>query len=340
MASYEVGFCALSAVEILDPAAPPARVPHAPAPSRFAPGAGFRLDSTAGLLTCHVTQGAVSWEVAEASPWGVAGAPVDLGPSFVAEGPEGRVTCALLRMDAVAVGLVSDRPLAATGLYRVQRGPAPVALAFEGVGRPLDLATTGEETRRLVFGFTAGTLIDTLSGARTIETLRPGDLVTTLDNGSQTLRWVGSRRVTRAEMLVRPGLQPIRFDRGTIGNTQPLLLSQTHRMLLSDWRAQVYFGEDQVLIAAKALENGQSICQVLPEADVTYLHLLFDRHEVILAEGALLESFHPGEGGLAVLEAGQRQEIQALFPGQAVERRRAAFPIVRASEARALRTPE
>lgn len=186
--------------------------------------------------------------------------------------------------------------------------------------------------------FTYGTLIDTPDGPRLIETLRPGDLVTTLDNGSQPLRWVGTRRVTRQELLAQPAFHPVLFEPGSMGNTRPLLVSPQHRMLLNDWRAQVYFGEDQVLIAAKAMVNGRTIRQVMPDDGVTYCHLLFDRHEVILAEGALSESFHPGDTGLDGLDDTQRREIEALFPLLALETRRAVFPIVRTSEARALLT--
>jgi Hint domain len=184
--------------------------------------------------------------------------------------------------------------------------------------------------------FTHGTLIDTPDGPRLIEALQPGDLVTTLNNGSQPLRWVGVRQVSRHEMLAHPAYHPVLFEPGTMGNNRPLLVSPQHRMLLNDWRAQVYFGEDHVLVAAKAMVNGKTIRQVVPDAGVTYCHLLFDRHEVILAEGALSESFHPGETGLGGLDDAQRREIEALFPLLALETRRTAFPIVRTAEARAL----
>jgi hypothetical protein len=187
--------------------------------------------------------------------------------------------------------------------------------------------------------FTYGTRIDTPDGPRLIEELEVGDLVTTLGNGSQPLRWIGRRTVTRAEMLQRPDLRPVQFDEGVVGNDRALLVSPQHRMLLNDWRAQVYFGEDRVLIPAKAMVNCATIRQVPPMEGLTYIHLLFDRHEVIISEGALTESFHPGEIGLGALDDGQRRELDLLFPGLMLERRRAAFPIVRMAEALALRLP-
>ena len=57
----------------------------------------------------------------------------------------------------------------------------------------------------------------------------------------------------------------------------------------------------------------------------------------LLAEGALSESFHPGESGLSALPSAMLAEIAALIPETELMRRRAAFPIVRNAEARALR---
>ena len=85
--------------------------------------------------------------------------------------------------------------------------------------------------------------------------------------------------------------------------------------------------------------NGTTIRQVLPQDGVTYIHLLFDQHEILVSEGALSESFHPGEAGLGSLDAAQRHEIEHLFPGLELHRRRVAYPIVTLAHARALRLP-
>jgi hypothetical protein len=242
------------------------------------------------------------------------------------------------------VGIVSTEPLDPNVTYTVisvtdQQSPNLLRTYATASGTVFTDAPGVNQVRwDALLCFTHGTLIDTPEGPRLIEALRAGDLVTTLDNGSQPLRWTGSRRVTREELLACPELRPILFEAGALGNSRPLLVSPQHRMLLNDWRAEVYFGEDHVLIAAKALVNDRTIRQVLPEGPVTYCHLLFDRHEVILSEGALSESFHPGETGLNALDEAQRREIDALFPALSLEARRAAFPIVRPSEARGIPT--
>ncbi len=155
--------------------------------------------------------------------------------------------------------------------------------------------------------FVAGTRIRTPQGERPIETLRVGDRVVTLDRGAQPVRWIG-RRAVRGE----GDFAPILIRKGAIGNRRDLLVSPQHRMLVSGWRAELLFGESELLVAAKHLVNGRSILPA-PCDEVEYVHLMFDRHEVILAEGAASESFHPGDFVLA----GDRAlmvELTSLFP--------------------------
>lgn len=185
---------------------------------------------------------------------------------------------------------------------------------------------------------TAGTLIDTPDGPRPAEDLRAGDLVTTLGNGSRPLVWVGRRRVPPVELAAHPGLRPVSFASGAAGNGRALLVSPLQRMLIDDWRAEVYFGEDRVLVAARALVDDRAVQVALPATGVEYVVLLCDRHEVLLAEGTLVESFHPGETGLDGLPTEARAELAALVPEAELIRRRAAYPIVRNAEARALRS--
>lgn len=156
--------------------------------------------------------------------------------------------------------------------------------------------------------FTTGTHIKTPCGNVRIEDLEIGDLVTTKDNGPQPIRWIGKRKISG-----RGEFAPILFKAGAIGNTHDLRVSPQHRMLLQGWRAELFFGENEVLCAANMLLNDSTILKD-PCEQVEYIHLMFDQHEVIYAEGALTESFLVGEylcGDGSALEA----EIKALFGG-------------------------
>lgn len=164
------------------------------------------------------------------------------------------------------------------------------------------------EIETLIICFTEGTRIATAQGLRPVQDLRIGDLVVTRDHGLQPVRWAGQRRVA-----AEGNFAPVRFDAGTIGNERPLLVSPQHRMLIRGGEVNMLFGEGEVLASAKHLINGGSVRE-MPGGCVTYVHLLFDGHEIIYAEGTPSESFYPGDTGLGAVEDAVREELFTLFP--------------------------
>ena len=69
----------------------------------------------------------------------------------------------------------------------------------------------------------------------------------------------------------------------------------------------------EALVAAIHLVGQPGITRTEPRA-VSYIHLMFDRHEIVLADGAWSESFQPGQATLEGLDQPQRDELLALFP--------------------------
>ncbi|MBT0957601.1 Hint domain-containing protein [Alphaproteobacteria bacterium KMM 3653] len=155
--------------------------------------------------------------------------------------------------------------------------------------------------------FTPGTLIDTPKGARAIEDLCVGDLVMTADHGPQPIRWIGRREVEGSGDFA-----PIRIAKGALGNRRDLLVSPQHRMLISGWQAELLYGQEEVLIAAVHLLGHDRIHRAARRS-VTYMHLMFDAHEVIFAEGVASESFDPG-GHQGQEICATHEELRALFP--------------------------
>ena len=157
--------------------------------------------------------------------------------------------------------------------------------------------------------FTPGTMIATAHGPRAIETLAPGDLLVTRDNGLQPLRWIGSRTVAAQGRFAPIELQtPILQDA-----TAPLIVSPQHRILWSGPQAQLLFGDREVLVAASHLLTHPAV-QKREGGEVTYMHLMLDQHEVIYANGAATESFYPGDMALGALSGQGRAEMFDLFP--------------------------
>jgi hypothetical protein len=156
--------------------------------------------------------------------------------------------------------------------------------------------------------FAAGTRIMTDQGAVPIETLVEGDLVLTRDDGLQPIRWIGKRTVDASGDLA-----PIRIAAGTFGNARDLRVSPQHRILVAGWQAELLFGEEEVLAPAKSLVNDTSICrQPLPA--ITYCHMLFERHQIVLSEGMWTESLHTGKEAMDSMTAQSQQEILRIFP--------------------------
>jgi hypothetical protein len=169
--------------------------------------------------------------------------------------------------------------------------------------------------------FTPGTMISTARGEVAVKDLRVGDQVVTRDNGLQTLRWVGTKRLSLADLIVSPALRPVEIGAGALGHGLPLramAVSPQHRMLIEGARAEMLFGEAEVLVAAAHLTVLAGVEVKLTSA-VRYIHVMFDRHEIICANGAWTESFQPAMRMLDGMDRAQAEEVMALFPELAGE---------------------
>ena len=196
-----------------------------------------------------------------------------------------------------------------------------------------------------VLCFCRGTRIGTPEGETAIEDLHIGDLVTCADGIDRPLRWIGRRRLTAQTLAANPHLRPVRFAPGTLGGGLPrrdLRLSPQHRVRLEDGRAEVLFGEAEVLVPARALVNGDGIRTEAAETGVEYYHLLLDSHQVVHAEGAPCETLMPAEMARTAMSAEARAEILAIFPDLAADLRRygpTRHRALRPFEAEVLLTP-
>ncbi|MGQ0567174.1 MAG: Hint domain-containing protein [Gemmobacter sp.] len=206
-------------------------------------------------------------------------------------------------------------------------GAGPLRIDYERNpenGTVTFLDDDGNETGTLTFRnienvipcFTPGTLVATPKGEVPVESLEAGDQIITRDNGIQTIRWTGHKHLDWAALSANPHLKPILIRQGSLGNGLPerdMLVSPNHRMLVANDRTALYFAEHEVLVAAKHLVGSKGV-QAIDSMGTTYIHFMFDRHEVVLANGAWTESFQPGDQTLKGMGNAQRNEIFELFP--------------------------
>ena len=167
---------------------------------------------------------------------------------------------------------------------------------------------TGYVTLSTIPCFVSGTLILTKDGERPVDELAIGDLVVTHDDGLQPVRWIGTRTIPATENFA-----PIDIAENALGQHRRLMVSPQHRVLIRDSLAALLFGEEEVLIAAKDLVNDRSIRR-RAGGMVTYVHVMFDRHQVVFSEGLATESFLPGPQTKDCFEEAVMEEICAIFP--------------------------
>lgn len=163
--------------------------------------------------------------------------------------------------------------------------------------------------------FAAGTLIDTAEGRRLVEDLKPGDLVLTRDKGYLPLQWVGQRVLADQEIAEHPEFAAVILRAGALGPNTPerdTRVSPSHRVLVAGPRAELLFGENEVLVPAGHLVGMPGIER--DSGAVTYVHIMFDSHQIVLGDGLWSESFQPADYSLVGLGAAQRDEILSLFP--------------------------
>jgi len=169
--------------------------------------------------------------------------------------------------------------------------------------------------------FVLGTMIETVSGPRAVETLKPGDDVRTVLGSPERIVWVGRRSVACARHPKPASVWPIRIARGAFGADLPardLFVSPDHAIYVAP-----------VLIPAKLLVNGTSIRQV-QHGHVVYHHIELSRHDVVLAEGLPAETYLD-TGDRASFAGGPVTELYPNFAARTWEMRGCA-PLVLTGE--------
>lgn len=156
--------------------------------------------------------------------------------------------------------------------------------------------------------FTPLTMIMTPDGERPAGELKVGDLVLTIDRGPQPIRYI-YRRSFRAIGAARPVL----FEKGAVGNTSDLLVSQAHRLLVTK-KARSADPRTSELVNAIMMVNGGTVRLLNDLEEVEYIHLMLDQHELLWSAGVATESWQPHRRNLRRFDKAVREELLTFFP--------------------------
>ncbi|HHS93945.1 MAG TPA: Hint domain-containing protein [Rhodobacterales bacterium] len=219
-----------------------------------------------------------AFHIAGESAVGVAGAPVYLDSllTFMDASGETHEVLLFVEVDA-ADGTVHE-------VYAY-----PLAPLAPKVGYNLITIDPGKARARLAatasVAFTRGTHITMADGRQVkIEDLRLGDRVLTRDSGPQEVRWTGTQTLRASGPFA-----PITIEAGALNNTGTLVVSPNHRLFIYQRIDALKAGRKEILVKAGLLVNGTTVTQE-PGGFVDYLQVLFDKHEIIYAEGIAAES--------------------------------------------------
>ncbi len=214
--------------------------------------------------------------------------------------------------DTVTLSTGETITINADGTVTITADGDPTSFTFEytaayGTGNA-NQSDTATVTVNTVPCFVAGTMIRTDRGDIPVERLKVGQLVRTRDDGYQPIRWIGQRTLPAEGKMA-----PVRIARDTFGQHGAVMVSPLHRILVQNEHAELLFGTSEVLAAARDLIDDKRVRQI-EGGQVHYVHLLFDRHQVVWSEGLQSESFLPGPQTTHCFEAETIAEICEIFP--------------------------
>ena len=220
----------------------------------------------------------------------------------------------VIEMNAAKVGYMTSAPLVPGLLYRHHWSSKieDVANATEPVA-PL---TRVHHLENHVACFGPGTMITTDNGEVPVEWLDTSDRVLTRDHGFQPVLWVGRTKVTKgcSDTQGQGGL--LCLPAGSLGAGSPthdLFLAKDHRILLRSSLAQMLFSSSEVFAPANAWKDTGDAVPFVPASDFTLTHVLCAQHEVILAQGAWVESMFASPESVTCLAPRDQQCVAALL---------------------------
>lgn len=268
-------------------------------PDEVCEGDIYALEQDALPLRLVLAHGQETQRVAEGSQIGHPGEAMRLEARYTLIAPDGdKIDLLLMRLDSGTGVVLPLSPMSAHADYTlvaIDASPEAVRLA--------DLVCVS---------FARGTMITLADGRQCpIEALRAGTKILTRDHGPQPLRWLG-----KATLRAVGSFAPVVITAGTIGNAGDLIVSPHHRIFLYQRQRRAGLQTAELLVQAKHLVDDERVFQ-REGGFVDYYSLVFDRHEIIYAEGVPAESLMVNDATLSRLPSDMAEDVKARFPGLA-----------------------
>ncbi|MGH1368857.1 MAG: Hint domain-containing protein [Maritimibacter sp.] len=241
----------------------------------------YELDAAAPAARLSLAMGEDARDVhlTGESGLGTPGAPVFLDSLVTFMDPDGETLEALVLVEVDApTGTISEVYLHPLGAIHAKTPYTLVTIDTQSARERLAQSAS--------VSFTRSTHITMADGRqKPIEDLVVGDKVLTRDSGPQEVRWVGMQTLRATGAFA-----PVMIEKGALNNTRALTVSPNHRLFIYQRFDALGTGKKELLVKAGLLVNGTSVVQN-PGGYVDYVQVLFDKHEIIYAEGIASETF-------------------------------------------------
>ncbi|MEL7212154.1 MAG: Hint domain-containing protein [Pseudomonadota bacterium] len=171
-------------------------------------------------------------------------------------------------------------------VFGLQNGPRLV-LALNGF--PGGRATA--HTQESLSGFVTGTRMLGRAGIVPVEQLTAGDVLWTMHNGMQPIRWISRRSIPLS--ADRTAHQPVQlrtdaFARGC--PTDPLILLPGHLVHVSDLRLDPSLTALSTFLPAHSLLDDDKVTRVTDMSSLELIHLGLDVSDVVYASGMMVQN--------------------------------------------------
>lgn len=256
------------------------------------------------------------------------------------ESPTGEtISVTVFEIEGQVLGYSSSDPLV-PGLDYTYTGSTEPGEKIGGPNNNISKNNYESYAQRDFVCFGPGTMITTEKGDIPVEWLETSDKVLTRDHGFQPILWLGRTRIAAGYFELHPNEAPVCIPAGSLGPKCPvhdLHLTGDHRVMIGAARSELQFFSAEVLAPAKAFVDAGRATAYFPNDSYTVTHILCACHQLIVAQGAWVETLFTGQETLSRLSAKDYAKLEDIL-GPDLLTQQTARPCLSRSEARMLLT--
>ena len=163
--------------------------------------------------------------------------------------------------------------------------------------------------------FAKGTIFKSKSGFLAVEDLQPGDWLSTSPGTYAQVTWIGSAVFSQSDLGEQISLTRIMADSFGVDRPDSFVsfgpaarIQQTPPDLRGSTVAA------RLMTPASRFLDGVNVIEAVPPSPVRLFHLGLKNHTALIANGMLVESYHPGPSPVSHMSQTLRTAFLALFP--------------------------